>query len=126
MRTNGIGDQPAVLHRLKLQRRTVLCLLSIQYKSRSRNSECGAGDAVRQPVHILTVRGADRELCALWWATQDHRQHRGAAAHCEDPVAPGAHGAGAVPERAGGWGAGAAGAVLPAVNWTMSSDPVGR
>jgi hypothetical protein len=66
------------------------------------------------------------QLCALWWATQDHRQHRGAAAHCEDPVAPGAHGAGAVPERAGGWGAGAAGAVLPAVNWTMSSDPDGR
>ena len=31
---------------------------------------------------------------------EDHRQHRGAAAHCEDPVAPGAHGAGAVPERA--------------------------
>jgi hypothetical protein len=31
--------------------------------------------------------------------TEDHRQHRGAAAHCEDPLAPGACCAGAVSEE---------------------------
>jgi AraC-like DNA-binding protein len=72
-----------------------------------------------------SVRRTARELRALWWTAQDHRQHRGAAAHCEDPVAPGARSGAAVPERAAAGGAGAAGAVQPAVNWTMSSDSVG-
>ncbi len=57
---------------------------------------------------------------------EDHRQHRGAAAHCEDPLAPGACGAGAVSERAVAWGAGAAGAVQPAVNSRMSPDFIDR
>jgi hypothetical protein len=48
MRTHGIGDQPAVLNRLKLQRSgVVLCLLSIQYKSGCRDSKRGTRDAVR-------------------------------------------------------------------------------
>jgi hypothetical protein len=43
----------------------------------------------------------------------------------KNPVAPGARSGGAVPERAAAGGAGAAGAVQPAVNWTMSSNCVG-
>ncbi len=41
----------------------------------------------------------------LRWPAEDHRQHRGAAAHCEDTVAPGACCAGAVSERAAARGA---------------------
>jgi predicted secreted protein len=59
---------------------------------------------------------------SLWWAAEDHRQHRGAAAHCEDPVAPRARRGGAVPERVDARGAGAAGAVQVAVNGRMSGD----
>ena len=43
-----------------------------------------------------------------------------------DPLAPGACGAGAVSERAAAWGAGAAGAVQPAVNSRMSPDFIDR
>jgi len=60
-----------------------------------------------------------RELM-LRWPAEDHRQHRGGAAHCEDPVAPGACCAGAVSERAAARGARAAAAAQPAVNWRMS------
>jgi hypothetical protein len=73
-----------------------------------------------------SVRCRDRELHALRWPAEDHRQHRGAAAHCEDPVAPGACCAGAVSERAAAWGAGAAWAVQPAVNSRMSPDFIDR
>jgi hypothetical protein len=71
---------------------------------------------------FLRVRCEHRALCALWRAAQDHRQHRGSADHSEDPVAPRARSGRAVPERAAAWGAGAPGAVQPAVNWRMSSD----
>ena len=47
MRTNGIGDQPAVLDRLKLQRAAVLRPLPVQHKPGGRNSERRARDAVR-------------------------------------------------------------------------------
>jgi hypothetical protein len=68
-----------------------------------------------------SVRRGDRELHALRRGAEDHRQHRGGAAHCEDPVAPGARGTGAVPERVAAGGVGAARAVQPAVNWRMTS-----
>ena len=64
---------------------------------------------------ILVRRGAE-----------DHRQHRGAAADCEDPVAPGARCAGAVSERAAARGARAACAVQPAVNGRISPDFIDR
>jgi ribosomal protein S27E len=47
-----------------------------------------------------SVRHRDRELRALRWPAEDHRQHRGAAVDCEDPVAPEAGSAGAESERA--------------------------
>jgi hypothetical protein len=50
---------------------------------------------------LKRVFGVEIECCALRWPAEDHRQHRGAAAHCEDTVAPGACCAGAVSERAG-------------------------
>ena len=70
------------------------------------------------------VRCRDRGLRALRWPAEDHRQHRGAAAHCEDTVAPGACSAGAVSERAAARGAGAADTIQAAVNRTMSRDSV--
>jgi hypothetical protein len=73
-----------------------------------------------------SVRCRDRALYPLRWPAYDHRQHRGAAAHCEDPVAPGACCAGAVSERAAAWGAGAADAVQPAVNLRMSPAFIDR
>src|ERR1019366_8618467 len=43
------------------------------------------GDELGATVEA-SVRCRDRTLYPLWWAAEDHRQHRGAAAHCEDPV----------------------------------------
>src|SRR5271169_3732760 len=81
---------------------------------RSSRRRPACGDELGKTAEA-SVRCRDRGLRALRRGAEDHRQHRGAAADCEDPVAPGARCAGAVSERAAAWGAGAACAVQPAV-----------
>src|ERR1700685_2508546 len=79
------------------------------------------GDELGATVEA-SVRCRDRELRALRRGAKDHRRHRGAAAHCEDTVAPGACCAGAVSERAAARSARAACAAPPAVHGRVSPD----
>ena len=78
----------------------------------------GTGAARQPPAELGTaaqagVRHRDRALHPLRWHARDHRQHRGARSHREDPLAPAAHGAASVSARAATRGTGAAGAVEP-------------
>ena len=58
------------------------------------------GETCLRTASDAALDGQFRSLNAPRWPAEDHRQHRGAAGHCEDTVAPGACCAGAVSERA--------------------------
>ena len=94
--------------------------------SRDRLSKKPIRFEIEEEIEQLLKNNSELRLCALRRGAEDHRQHRGAAAHCEDPVAPGARCAGAVSERAAARGARAACAVQPAVNGRISPDFIDR
>jgi len=63
----------------------------------------------RAPTAFAPVWHGDPELCPLRRQAQDHGQHRGAAGHREDPLAPRAHGSAAASARAAARRAGVTG-----------------